>query len=271
MKKLIVVLCVTALLFACSKEEGSEFVDSPVIEAFLVSDEIFKMNISRQIPYSEDVVFSSDLIDELNVIIETKGQSYTLSPAGGGLFYDSSLMMEVGRIYNLSFIYNSERVQAYTYIPSKPDSVSQSTTSISVDRIDSTGSPGSGGMPSMPDPVEISWYNPDNSYYIVVVENVEAVLDPIREISEDEDAPENIFRNTPTTGNIAQLRAMEFEYFGTHRIILYHVLPDYADLYDQNSSSSQNLTSSSTSITNGYGIFTGINSDTLWLEVKEAK
>jgi len=65
------------------------------------------------------------------------------------------------------------------------------------------------------------------------------------------------------------INAMEFEYFGTHRIIIYHVLPDYADLYEQNSTSSQNLENPSTSISNGYGIFTGLNSDTLYLEVTE--
>jgi hypothetical protein len=62
---------------------------------------------------------------------------------------------------------------------------------------------------------------------------------------------------------------MDFQYYGTHRIILYHVLPDYATLYDSNSTSSQNLSNPSTSILNGYGIFTGLNSDTLFVEVTE--
>jgi len=59
------------------------------------------------------------------------------------------------------------------------------------------------------------------------------------------------------------------EYFGTYRVIIFHVLPDYAKLYEQTNSSSQNLTNPSTSIENGYGIFTGLNSDTLYIEVVE--
>jgi hypothetical protein len=47
------------------------------------------------------------------------------------------------------------------------------------------------------------------------------------------------------------------------------VLPDYASLYSENSTSSQNLTNPSTSIVNGYGIFTGLNADTLYLNVLE--
>jgi hypothetical protein len=65
------------------------------------------------------------------------------------------------------------------------------------------------------------------------------------------------------------LRPQEFQYFGKHRLILYHVLPDYASLYSENSTSSQNLTNPSTSIMNGYGIFTGLNSDTLYFTVNE--
>lgn len=52
-------------------------------------------------------------------------------------------------------------------------------------------------------------------------------------------------------------------------IILYHVLPDYASLYEENTTSSKNLTNPSTSITNGYGIFTGLNSDTLYIDAEE--
>jgi hypothetical protein len=66
------------------------------------------------------------------------------------------------------------------------------------------------------------------------------------------------------------LRPFDCQYYSRHRIIQYHVLPDYATLYEQNSSSSLNLTSPSTSITNGYGLLTGLNSDTLYILVKES-
>ena len=120
----------------------------------------------------------------------------------------------------------------------------------------------------MPDPVELTWDNPDHDYYLAIVENVEATLDPIRDFG-DNDPPSNIFRKSPTTAAATEIRSQEFQYFGTHRIILYHVLPDYAALYNESTTSSQNLTNPSTSITNGYGIFTGLNADTLFIEVRE--
>jgi hypothetical protein len=120
----------------------------------------------------------------------------------------------------------------------------------------------------MPDPVTLTWDNEDDSYYIVVIENMESTLDPIRDFGDDT-PPGNIFRKPPTTSSGLQLRPQEFQYFGKHRLILYHVLPDYASLYSEKTTSSQNLTNPSTSIMNGYGIFTGLNSDTLYLKVNE--
>jgi hypothetical protein len=58
---------------------------------------------------------------------------------------------------------------------------------------------------------------------------------------------------------------------GRSIIPIHLVLPDYASLYDRTTSSSQNLTNPSTGITYGYGIFTGLNADTLDMTVEEAK
>jgi len=78
-----------------------------------------------------------------------------------------------------------------------------------------------------------------------------------------------MFRKSTTTATGLELSPQEFQYFGRHRIILYHVLPDYASLYSDNSTSSQNLIKSSMSIMNGYGIFTDLNADILYLSVRE--
>ena len=164
--------------------------------------------------------------------------------------------------------FNSKDVSAYTYVPDKPSNFTQSATRIAIQRTDSSSGPPFGG--SMPDPIDLTWDNNDGSYYLLVIENIEETLDPIRDFG-DAEPPGNIFRKQPTTSASEQIRPMELEYYGTHRLILYHVLPDYATLYDQNSNSSQNLANPSSSIVNGYGIFTGLNSDTLFLEVTEAK
>ena len=260
----VVVLALSGL--ACNKRDVSEFTDTPIIESYLHPGDFFNVQVSRQTPFSSNVTYSSDDINHLDIQVTSgNGTIYTLQPAGDGKYVDSSLKVAEGDNYNLSFPFNTKNVSAYTYVPSKPAHPSQSVTEIYIQRVDSTsGFPGG----SQPDPVDITWDNPDNSNYLLVVENIETTLDPIRNFGNNT-PPSNFFRKQPTTSSSEQISPMEFQYYGTHRIIIYHVLPDYAALYDQSSTSSQNLTNPSTSITNGYGIFTGLNSDTLWLEVKE--
>lgn len=255
-----------AFAFAGCTKEVVEFTDTPIIESYLKPGDDLQVNISRQIPFASDVTYSADDINNLTVQVTINNTTtHTLQPAGNGQYVDNSYTVAEGDSYELSFQFNSKNVTAYTYVPSDPANATQSVTELYIERMDSTSGPPSGGMP---DPVEITWDNPDGSYYLLVVECVETTLDPIRDFGDD-GPPSNIFRKQPTNGSSEEIRAMEFQYYGTHRITVYHVLPDYAALYDQNSASSQNLTNPSTSITNGYGIFTGLNSVTLWVEVRE--
>lgn len=263
---IFIFILLVVLIIGCKKEENQEFTDTPIIESYLKPDSFFNVIVSRQIPFSSDVNYSSDDINNLAVNVVYNNVTCLLKPIGNGKYIDSTLIVKEGDQYNLSFNYNSKNVTAYTYIPSKPINVTQSESIIYIERMDSTSGPPSSG--TMPDPISITWDNTDDSYYLVIVENMESTLDPIRDFG-DKEPPGNRFKKSPTNSSSEEIRAMDFQYYGTHRIILFHVLPDYAALYEQNSTSSQNLTNPSTSIVNGYGIFTGLNSDTLYIEVSE--
>ncbi len=263
----LLVLCMYFLSFtSCKKEEVSEFTDSPIIESYLEPGNYLTVKISRQIPFAGTVTYSEDDLNNLTITAEHNSATHTLTSLGDGNYIDSSTIIAAGEHYNLSFQFNSKTVTAYTYIPAKPLNMTQSATEIFIERVDTSG--GFPGPMTMPEPIEINWTNNDGSYYLILVENIETTLDPIRDFGDDP-PPGNRFRKSPTNLAVEEIRAMEFQYYGTHRITLYHVLPDYATLYDNNSTSSQNLTNPSTSIVNGYGIFTGLNSDTLYVEVKE--
>lgn len=266
MRRAFILLALALICLSCEQEEQSEFTDSPILEAYLHPGKYFTIDIARQTPFSADVTYSEDDLDHLSLQVERNGEFHTLVALGDGKYIDSTSVVSEGESYSLSFQFNAKTVTGYTYIPTKPTHAEQSAAEIYVDRIDS----GSFGPPpsSMADPIEITWDNPDHSYYLILVENVESALDPIRDFGDD-GPPSNIFRKQPTSLGSEEIGAREFQYFGTHRVVIYHVLPDYAALYDDNSSSSQNLSNPSTSIVNGYGIFTGMNSDTLWIEVKE--
>jgi len=115
----------------------------------------------------------------------------------------------------------------------------------------------------MSESVELFWDNPDADYYLLKIENIES--NPVAIF--DEDCPGMSNRILQEEGT--QIRPMQFEYYGTHQIILCHINDELAAIYDDQENSSQNLTDPTTNITNGYGIFTGINTDTLFLEVTQ--
>lgn len=264
----IIVQLITLIMFSgCKKEENKEFTDSPIIESYLQTGHYLAVKITRQIPFSSDVVYSSDDINNLSLKVLYNNTTHILEPLGDGKYIDSSIIVSEGSSYNLNFEYNSKNVTAYTYVPLKPLNVALSTTVMVIEKVDlSAGMPTS--PPTMPDPITLTWSNSDGSYYLITVENMETTLEAIRDFG-DKAPPGNIFKKSPTNSSAEEIRSMEFQYYGQHRIIIYHVLPDYAALYNANSTSSQNLTNPSTSIINGYGIFTGLNSDTLFVEVSE--
>jgi len=262
---IILIFVINLIIAGCEKSENIQFTDSPIITSYLHPESYFFVNIAHQVPFVSNVEYADDDINNLSIIVSSNDTIYMLKPAGDGNYIDSSLIVTEGDVYDLSFAFNQKEVSAYTYIPSKPVDVTQSTTQISIERMDSTFIPSPG---SMPDPIEIIWNNDDQSYYLLVIENTETELDPIRDFGDD-DAPERLFRNAPTNSSSVEIRANDFQYYGYHRVILYHVLPDYASLYESTNNSSLNLTNPSTSIKNGYGIFTGLNSDTLFINVKE--
>lgn len=265
---LFIVFSCLALLsqLGCEKSAVSEFTDTPILEAYLEPGDYLTVKVSRQIPFSEGVQFSTDDINNLMLTVSYNGGTHILTPLGNGLYIDSTIVVSEGENYSVSFEFNSKLVTAYTYIPSKPQNMAQSATEITIEKVDTSTFPPV--QTTMPEPIEINWTNTDGSYYLILVENIESTLEPIRDFGDNE-PPGNRFRKSPTNLGVEEIQAMEFQYYGTHRIILYHVLADYASLYDDNSTSSQNLSNPSSSIVNGYGIFTGLNSDTLYVEVKQ--
>jgi hypothetical protein len=195
---------------------------------------------------------------------------YTLVNIGDGVYIDSGLVFKEGQTYTLSFLYEGVEVSASTTVPGKIMNYAQSDSEISVQKIDSNTvfTPGMGGGFTPGDPIELTWSNNDNSYYMVLVQNLEQSPELIRDTSDDR-FPSAVFRNEPSVTSSYEIQEQQFLYFGRHALVLYHINQEYASLYDDNSNSSQNLSNPSTSIVNGFGIFTGLIADTLYFQVNK--
>jgi hypothetical protein len=134
------------------------------------------------------------------------------------------------------------------------------------------GFPGGGGGPfggNTDDntPIEAFWENPFNENFFVAAVNV--TPDPVEvfTLPLGRERPRIRFVNQPVTSSSSFMNVQRFGYFGTYNIILYRVGVEYVALYQSLGTTTQNLSTPPSNISNGLGIFTGVNADTIALQV----
>ena len=273
MKNTSKLLLFLAVLFSACEEENITNTEtkSAVVAGYLFAGQpCDSIRITQSTSYgaSDSLLVT---LDDLIVTLTDGDLTYSLTPAGEGYYRNPDLIIESGKNYTMQFEHNGESVSAQTYVPVQRE-FAISDTLIEMEKIEFGG----GGLPSggftEVDPIELSWDNPEGDYYYVVVQNIEDDPEYVNEIFEDESNP---FRNFSF---ISEPQVMDFysidprreiEQFGTHRVILFRVNPEYAALYNVSDASSLSITQPPSNVENGLGILTGVASDTLFFEVKK--
>ncbi len=269
---LLVLLAGSTTLFSCQETVTTLAPDDkPVVEAYLAPGQPMTVHVTKQIPFNADTTGQGQPIAGLALKISGNTTTYALRYVGDGLYQTAAdAMPKLGQTYTLAFDYLGQRVTATTQIPAKPVGYQQDITELVRTPQVQGGPGGGGGGPQQQGAVRLSWQNPTAEYYFVVVDNVEATpilinqnVNPNRPLQQN-----RRFRNQPTQSDFDNVRGQSFQYYGKHRMVLFHLNPDYAALYKQNSTSTQNIATPPTTVVNGLGIFTGVNTDTLYVNVK---
>ncbi|PWK26204.1 hypothetical protein LV89_02685 [Arcicella aurantiaca] len=264
------------LLSAC--EEVSTSIPGgakAIVEAYLIPNKPITLKVKKEIAYSEDLTNKETFIAGLSIkVTGSDGTSYALKPFQDTLYVsESNVKLKVGVTYNLSFDYNGKNVSASTIIPTKPVGIASDVKSIVRTRQVITTTGGFGRNLDDNVDVNLSWTNPNNEYHFVVADNIEPNLDLVVTLPTSSSTTvsdfNRRFRSQPVQGTATRLRSQEFQYFGRYNIVVLKVNPDYAALYNTSGTTSQNISTPPTTITNGLGIFTGVNADTLSFLVKE--
>lgn len=232
-----------------------------VVESYIHPGEDAVINVKEQLVYNSYDT-ATQYLNNLNLVLSDGENIYTFENTGAGNYENHSFVVEENKEYTLEFSYNDKIVSAYTLVPDKPTDLAISLTTIEVLSFDSFDP--SNGPPERPDPVTISYSNTENDYHMIVVECTES--SPTL-VNSSTDRPVRTFRSRPVQGNSQQLDPMQFTYLGSHRLILYKLNAEYAELYERMETSSLDIEAPPSNIENGLGIFTGINSDTLYLNV----
>lgn len=268
------------LLVSCTETHSViDANEKPVIEAFLAPGHPVSLKLTTVISYTGEE--SSDSvarpIDGQQIQIKVSdGSIFTLNSVGEGIYESKATdIVKFGLTYTLDFTYNGLPISATTVIPTRPTGFKISKNIVYRSKIDlSSGTGGFGGPGGFQEdrtPIEASWDNPNGEYHFVALINTEEDPEPIVILPTDTDTPLPPFNrrinNEPTTATVTNIMPQTFQYFGKHYAILYRLNPDYAALYRSTGTTTQNISTPPTSITNGLGIFTGVNADTLIVNV----
>jgi hypothetical protein len=261
MKNIVLIFTVLLISFSACEKINLKTADTnvPVVECYVMPNQPIKVKISKQLVFAAGDT-SVTFLKNLTVKISDGTQTETCTVLNDSTYISSKISGKENGSFTLEFQYNSKSITAETSVPLKPVNLAISDTSFTVPTFGSGGPSG-----TRPDPIYITWDNPEQNYYLVVVENME---DDPTEIGNG-NMPKRVFRSTPTQSNEQRLEFMNFSYLGKHRIILFRLNAEYAALYETNGTSSVDIVPPPSNINNGLGIFTGINADTVYLDVAQ--
>ena len=238
--------------------------DLLVVRAFLFAGEpVGDFRITTTVPLvSEDT--TGIPVSDAMVWLERDDVRFDLiaTPGVAGAYHypGSDLVVAAGEVFELGISRGSQSISAITVVPPPPEGFAVSSDVMDV--VDLTaGFGGRGGGPGGGlafGGLIVRWTNPERDLFFVVVDNLED--DPVQ-IS----APEFIgrarrFTSAPTPADSTAISQLSLTHLGEHRIRLYHVNQEYADLYEGRVQDSRDLNEPPSNIVGGLGVFSAFSS-----------
>lgn len=270
MKKSIFYIAIAMITFSSCTEDNTvtEIPQNVIVEGYLHANQpIANLKLMSIIPYY-DSLDNQNIITDAVVNIEVDGNTHTMTSLGNGYYELPNVTVEAGKTYQLNLEYYGQTVEAETIIPNELTNVTISDTLVELTRVTTAGPPTGNGNFNQP-PLEISWEDDGVSYYFVSIENIETDIDWINTMRIPDEETLFSFSSAPEITDLFSLDiGRQLTQFGTHRVIVYKVNPEYALMLSEQSDDSFSLSEPYTNVTNGRGIFTGVSSDTLYFEVE---
>lgn len=277
----IAVVAVSGVAAACSDSPtGTGAQTLVVVEAYLYAGEpVTDVRLTASVPLGTDSTDAPPINDAV-VVLYRNGHAYTLSSAdtdGTYAYTGTDLTIAAGDTFRIEVTYGGGVVSGETVVPEPPQDVAISSATLVVP--DFTGPPTGGGRPPSMDSAQlvVSWSNPERALYYVVVRGPTEGSDPI--FPQDTGSgpggpggaggPPGRFRmiTEPTADDYYSVRMQSLSDLGQHEAIVYRVNKEYADLYENRTQDSRDLTEPPTNIRNGLGVFTAFNSRVVYFDV----
>lgn len=236
--------------------------DLVVVQGFVYADQpVNDISLSEVLPLGSLDTLAPP-ITGAEVFITNGNDKYLLiaDETRAGFYYypGSDLVISSGNDLSLEVIVDDQQLLAETTVPPKPENMVLESDTLLIPDITT-------GIRDLPDlelySTTLTWDNLDNSYYYVVIENVEENPIPV-DIQFGKFATR--FVSAPSISDEYRVSFRTITHLGKHLLVLYRVNQEYVDLYESRDQDTRNLNEPLTNIENGLGVFSAFASDSLY-------
>lgn len=265
------IFSVFAITSGCSDSDTPFTVPDPttfVIQAFVFAGEpIDQVFVSGVLPIDAGPDDVAPPISDASIVIRRGSDRFELLPVTdepGRYEYVGDPAIRVGDELHLEASYAGTTASATTTVPASPSDLELSSDVLDVfDPFASFGGVGE----LLERSVAVRWSNPSDELHYVVVENLEAdpTILPTTEVVQ-EVLPRIITEPTPTDSTV--VLQILLTHYGQHRVRLYRVNEEYADLYQGLTQDSRNLNEPPSNIDGALGIFSAFASDSAFFTAR---
>jgi Domain of unknown function (DUF4249) len=277
MKNIFKILTVSTLALAsCQKVDFDKTnLNKPTVDGIVYAGRNPKIHLSLPIGYGDDAATQVN-VDDAQVTITISGIKYALVSKGNGDYVNDKVILKAGQELDLTIVYAGNTLTSSTVVPAKPKNLKASDSQIQiVAQTGGGGGPfGGGGLNQAT--AALTWDNDVQDFYVLLTKNTETSPEQITFQgpngmggggNPDRGVPPTERLSQPTQTNTQSINQRQFSYYGSYQFILFKVNAEYNNLYNSRGQSSLNLTNPPTNITNGFGIFTAMNADTVEIKV----
>lgn len=267
MKKILLLASLMPILFSCEKLSETNNNNLLVLSGYLYQDEpVDSIKVVKSLSLSsQDTVYES--VEGAKAAITWNNKEFVLTDIGNGYYsyHGDDLHIRAGETYSINIDYNGNVITSSTSVPLKTTIDPIADNVILIDTVRSFGPPQD--LESSTSGLQITWDNPGNNYFYVVIESTDSNSGTI--VMGNSNFPgfpgggfnTGIFRlrSQPFIGNSYTINSRILTKYGSYVIKVYSVNQEYANLYENRTQDSRSLSEPVTNVINGLGIFTAFS------------
>jgi hypothetical protein len=212
-------------------------------------------------------------IDNAIVTLEKNNSRYELNFVIDHYVYSGNdLSVEPGDLFKIEVTVGNRTAFAETIVPDLPQALSLTESEIIVPTLFLSASLADQlGDLFFNNRTTAKWHNPNETLHFIVIEPVINQFDPMFPSGFPQSALDFLsgfkFAPSATKVDTFSIIGIAFESYGRHRVKVYRVNQEYADLFDNPTQDSRDLTAAPTNVVNGFGLFSAFTTDSVFFDI----